>query len=199
MACCLGLQENLLPFDGELYKIPQIYQHAEALALFLQLHDNLAWREEQLFLFGKWVKSPRLVCWYGDANASYRYSGIDHQPLAWPELLWGIKMRMEQQCAYQFNSVLGNLYRDGQDAMGWHSDKEPELGAQPLIASLSFGETRLFKLCHKKSKHSVNIELADADLLIMAGSLQQHWRHALPKSKRLKRPRINLTFRKILV
>lgn len=186
--------------EGEiLYLIKSFYASAEANLVFSQLRDQLAWTEEEIHLFGKRQKVPRLMCWYGDAGANYRYSGVDHAPLPWfPDLLW-IKDKIEQATGYRFNSVLANLYREGRDSMGWHSDDEAELGKNPSIASLSFGEERIFKLRHKKRKQVYDILLGHGDLLVMAGTFQQHWLHSLPKSHAPKSERINLTFRHIFV
>ena len=189
---------NQVPFDGELYLIKQFYSLQESDLLFTALETGLAWQEETIFIFGKWVKVPRLMCWYGDPDAIYQYSGVKHQPKPWSAALQSVRETVEQQCQWSFNSVLANLYRHGQDSMGCHADDEKELGHNPLIASLSLGDERLFKLHHKKTKEIVDITLGHGDLLIMAGSLQHHWMHSIPKTKRLKTPRINLTFRKIL-
>lgn len=173
------------------------YQPTEADALFNALLAKIAWAEENILIFGKWVKVPRLMCWYGDFNACYRYSGVDHAPEPWlPELL-PVKSKIEQQCRSTFNSVLANLYRNGNDSMGCHSDDEKELGEDPTIASLSLGDGRLFRLHHKKSKQTINLNLGHGDLLVMGGTCQRKWMHSVPKTKAIKTPRINLTFRKV--
>ncbi|MGR9012169.1 MAG: alpha-ketoglutarate-dependent dioxygenase AlkB family protein [Gammaproteobacteria bacterium] len=188
---------NLAPVDGELYLIKQFYSLPESDLLFAQLQADLAWQEEAIFIYGRWVKVPRLMCWYGDPDACYRYSGVNHQPMPWIPALQEIRDKVETQCRYAFNSVLANLYRDGKDSMGCHADDEKELGPNPVIASLSLGDQRLFKLHHKKSAEKLDIVLGHGDLLVMAGTLQHHWTHSVPKTKKLKTPRINLTFRKI--
>jgi alkylated DNA repair dioxygenase AlkB len=188
---------NLVPFDGELYLIKQFYSLPESDRLFAQLQTELVWQEEAIFIYGRWVKVPRLMCWYGDRDAWYRYSGVSHQPLSWTPVLQAIRERVERQGQCSFNSVLANLYRNGEDSMGCHADDEKELGLKPVIASLSLGDERLFKLHHKQSKEKRDIVLGHGDLLVMAGTLQHHWTHSVPKTKKLKTPRINLTFRKI--
>ncbi|MCX7086719.1 MAG: alpha-ketoglutarate-dependent dioxygenase AlkB [Methylococcales bacterium] len=193
---CQGL--NIAPCDGELYWQKQFYAPQQADELFAQLNADCAWQAEEILVYGKWHNVPRLMCWYGDADAFYRYSGVNHQPLPWTPTLLTIKEKVQQHCQCEFNSVLLNLYRDGQDSMGYHADDEKELGENPMIASLSFGAERLFKLQHKSLKITLDIRLAHGDLLIMAGTIQQHWRHALPKTKQPKTPRINLTFRQIV-
>ena len=160
---------------------------------------ELPWQEEHYTIYGKRVTAPRLVAWFGDPQAAYSYSGISHTPLPWLPLLAQLKTQIEQQSHQSFNSVLCNLYRDGQDSMGWHADKEPELGKNPYIASLSFGEARVFKLRHNKTKQTIDVVLENGALLLMGGELQHHWRHAVPKTAKVKTPRINLTFRKILI
>ncbi|MDI1276765.1 alpha-ketoglutarate-dependent dioxygenase AlkB [Methylobacter sp.] len=192
---------NLAPFDGELYLIKQFYSLPESDRLFAQLQAELAWQEEAIFIYGRWVKVPRLMCWYGEPDAWYRYSGVNHQPMPWTPVLQAIREKVERQCQCQctFNSVLANLYRDGNDSMGCHADDEKELGPKPVIASLSLGDERLFKLHHKETKDKLDIVLGHGDLLVMAGTLQHHWMHSVPKTKKLKTPRINLTFRTIRV
>jgi alkylated DNA repair dioxygenase AlkB len=198
-AVLLNRDNNLVPFDGELYLIRQFYPQPEADLLFATFKTGLAWQEETIAIFGKWIKVPRLMCWYGDPDASYRYSGVNHQPRPWTTELQSVRDKAEQQCQCAFNSVLANLYRDGKDSMGCHADDEKELGPNPVITSLSLGDERLFKLHHKKRKESMDISLGHGDLLVMAGALQHYWMHSVPKTKKLKTPRINLTFRKILV
>ncbi|MGR9037729.1 MAG: alpha-ketoglutarate-dependent dioxygenase AlkB family protein [Gammaproteobacteria bacterium] len=194
-----GNQTNLAPFDGELYYIKEFYRQSDAERLFNALMADLAWQEESIIIYGKQCKVPRLMCWYGDPEAHYRYSGVDHPPLPWTGELLGIKGKVEAYCQWFFNSVLANLYRDGRDSMGCHADDEEELGKNPVIASLSLGEERVFKLHHKKKKQSLNLMLGHGDLLVMAGSLQHHWLHCLPKARAVKKPRINLTFRRIII
>lgn len=190
-------ENNFAPSDGELYLVKQFYSRPESDLLFLKFEATLAWQEEALFIYGKWCKAPRLMCWYGDPGACYLYSGVDHQPNPWTDELLAVKDKVERQCLGSFNSVLANLYRDGRDSMGCHADDEKELGRNPLIASLSLGDERLFKLHHKKRKENLEINLGHGDLLVMSGALQHHWVHSIPKTRKLKRPRINLTFRKI--
>ena len=190
--------KNFAPFDGELYLIKQFYRSPEPDQLFATLETGLAWQEEAIFIYGKWVKVPRLMCWYGDPGAYYQYSGVNHQPRPWTKELQSVRAKIEQQCQCTFNSVLANLYRDGRDSMGCHADDEKELGPNPVIASLSLGDERLFKLHHKKRKQTLDITLGHGDLLVMAGTLQHHWVHSVPKTKKIKTPRINLTFLKIL-
>ena len=188
---------NLIKSNGEVYLYNDFLSSDEASLYFNKLFNTLSWQEESIKMYGKLVKVPRLICWYGDKGAVYRYSGVTHEPLLWTEELIELRDKITELTGYQFNSVLGNLYRDENDSMGWHADKEKELGERPVIASLSLGETRLFKLQHNKTKEVVDIELPSGSLLMMEGELQHHWRHSLPKSKRALSPRINLTFRKI--
>lgn len=187
-----------LPCDGKLDYLPDFFCTSDADQLLIQLLNTLDWKTETLSFMGKQVTSPRLVCWYGDNGAEYRYSGVDHIPLPWTNELKAIKESIYQSHGYAFNSVLGNLYRNGQDSMGWHADKEPQLGKNPVIASVSLGAKRQFRLKHNKSGQTVNIELEHGSVLIMSGSLQHYWRHCLPKTRLPVKPRINLTYRLIL-
>lgn len=190
-------QTNLAPYDGALYWLRGFYPPGQARALFETLNKQLDWRQEQLFIYGRWLKVPRLMAWYGDSDAHYRYSGVDHVPLPWTAALLDLRTEVEAVCGQGFNSVLANLYRDGRDSMGGHADDEKELGANPVIASLSFGDSRLLRFRHIATGRKLDFELANGDLLVMAGELQHHWRHELPKTREAKQPRINLTFRTI--
>lgn len=191
--------ENLAPKDGELFLIKNFLGSREASSIQQQLLSELEWEEETIAMFGKSLKIPRLVCWYGDPGASYKYSGTVHDPLPWTPTLTDLKARIEIDSKQRFNSVLGNLYRNGQDSMGWHADKEKELGLNPLIASLSLGAKRLFKLRHNKSKQIIDLHVCHGSLLLMGGNLQHRWRHCLPKNHANNGSRVNLTFRLIKV
>ena len=141
--------------------------------------------------------APRLTAWHGDSDASYKYSGQEHEPLPWIEPLTAIKNRISIFIRANFNSVLANFYRDGQDSIGWHSDNEKELGPCPIIASVSFGATRIIKF-RNQEKQSVSVSLNTGSLLIMSGATQSFWQHSISKTKKEIAPRINLTFRNIL-
>ncbi|MCG3863379.1 MULTISPECIES: alpha-ketoglutarate-dependent dioxygenase AlkB [unclassified Photobacterium] len=181
--------------DGLLYWHPQFLNLQQSEQYFKQLKNELNWQQEHITLFGKSVLQPRLQTWLGDAV--YTYSGLTMHPQPWTSAVLDLKAQCEQQAQTSFNSVLGNLYRDGEDYMGWHQDNERELGHQPVIASLSFGATRQFVFKHKITKEKIAFQLTPGSLLIMAGETQQYWQHALPKTKRVNEARINLTFRYI--
>jgi alkylated DNA repair dioxygenase AlkB len=171
----------------------------EADALFTTLLGAVPWEIHRIRLFGRDVDSPRLSCWIGDPDASYRYSGTDFAPRPWPCALVGVRERLQRETGMDFNSVLANQYRDGRDRMGWHSDNERELGARPLIASLSLGAERRFVFRDRRnpaSRHA--LVLPHGSLLLMAGETQARYRHALPATAHAVGPRINLTFRRIL-
>ncbi len=149
-------------------------------------------------MFGKAYPVPRLHQWFGDPDAVYSWSGLTMQPQPWsPELAY-LRGAVEAATRRRFNSVLVNFYRDGSDAVSWHADDEPELGSQPLIASVSLGASRDFILRRKHDVASkISVSLENGSLLVMAGTTQQEWEHALPRRKRVKQPRLNLTFRQI--
>jgi alkylated DNA repair dioxygenase AlkB len=165
-----------------------------------RLLAEIAWREEDIVLWGRKFPQPRLIAWYGDAGASYTYSGVRHDPLPWTDLLREIKSSVERASATQFNSVLLNYYRHERDSMGLHSDDEPELGPEPVIASVSLGEVRTFVMRHKKRKDlpTMRLPLASGSLLLMRGTTQRFWRHGIDKQASPCGPRVNLTFRYIL-
>lgn len=178
---------------------PQWLPLEAADALFDQLLAEIPWEVHRIRLFGREVDSPRLSCWMGDADAAYRYSGTRFVPHPWHPALRMLKQRLENEFAVAFNSVLANRYRNGRDAMGWHSDDEPELGAAPVIASISLGATRRFVLKHRRqSERKLELPLPHGSLLLMSGETQRHYRHALPRTVKPVGERINLTFRNIL-
>lgn len=190
-----------LPLEGaELAFDPQWMGGDEAAALFDALQAQVAWSVHRIRLFGREVDSPRLSCWIGDPGTGYRYSGTRFEPHPWPAPLAAVRTRLLKELGVDFNSVLANQYRDGRDAMGWHSDDERELGPSPLIASLSLGATRRFVLRHRREPtRKLAVELPPGSLLLMAGPTQREFRHALPRTARRVGARINLTFRRIAV
>jgi len=192
---------TLLPLaDADLAFDPHWLGASDAQALFANLHATIRWETHRIRLFGREVDSPRLSCWIGDPDAAYTYSRTRFEPRPWPGALVPIRRRLRSETGVDFNSVLANLYRDGQDAMGWHSDSEPELGAQPVIASLSLGAARRFVLKHVDDPaRKLALELEAGSLLLMRGDTQRCYRHALPRTAKPVGARINLTFRKILV
>jgi alkylated DNA repair dioxygenase AlkB len=185
--------------DADLKFARNFYPAAEADRWFKVLMENTPWRQDEIAVWGKTHLQPRLTAWYGDPGRAYSYSGITMQPLPWTPELLQIKSALEEFAGASFNSVLINLYRDQQDSVGWHSDNEPELGKNPVIASLSLGETRTFKLKHKSNKQQkpLALDLTHGSLLIMGGSTQECWLHAVDKERSARRARINLTFRHI--
>ena len=161
------------------------------------LHD-LNWETGFIKIFGKTHQIPRLQAWYADNEVEYTYSGKKLQRHNWNNLLLEIKEKIENITSFKFNSVLANLYRDGNDSMGLHSDNEKELGKKPVIASLSLGETREIYFKHKNKKLNLIIPQASGQLIVMHGKTQEYWKHEIKKTKKIKKPRINLTFRNII-
>ena len=184
---------------AQLTLIPAWLERAAADRCFEALCQEIEYSQHRVRLFGREHLSPRLSAWVGDAGAVYRYSGVRHEPLPWTAGLLGLRNRLRDSIGPDFDSVLVNRYRDGNDSMGWHSDDESELGPEPLIASLSLGATRIFRFkSRSKIGPSLALELAHGSLLLMAGATQQNYRHALPKTRKAVGERINLTFRRIL-
>lgn len=172
----------------------------EADAALRTLWRELQWERREITLFGKRVMQPRLVAWYGDPGSAYRYSGQTMAPLSWHPLLQELRRRLEKDLGTTFNSVLANAYRDGRDSMGWHSDNEPELGPEPVIASLSLGAERPFHIRplqpeRRKAVPSLRLSPGHGSLLLMRGPSQALYQHALPKTRKPVGLRINLTYR----
>ncbi|WP_428977327.1 alpha-ketoglutarate-dependent dioxygenase AlkB family protein [Thalassotalea euphylliae] len=178
---------------------PQFYGMQQAQQLFEQLYQELAWRQDDIFVYGRQITIPRLQAWYGDNQQAYTYSGLTLNALPWTSTLAQVKQAVEAYSGCSFNSCLANLYRDGNDSVSWHSDDEAELGINPVIASVSLGAKRDFQLKHKAQSEKLTVPLNSGSLLMMAGETQHYWQHCIAKSKRVKSPRINLTFRQIVV
>ncbi len=193
--------------DCQLCYCEQFLKPETAERVFTSLYNHVDWQEETVTVYGKSHPAPRLTAWYGDPGAGYRYSGVVHTPTPWSDELLYLKQRIEQCTDSVYNSVLLNLYRNGNDSVGWHSDDEPELGAAPTIASLSLGETRRFlikptkKQQYKKQtqRNSLELHLPAGSLLLMRGRIQRLWCHSVPKEKGIDKPRINLTFRLVQI
>jgi len=188
------VEEILSGHDGDILLHRDVFTPIECSVIFDVLNAESPWRQEHLTLFGRRVLTPRLSSWHGEAV--YTYSGLTMEPAPWTPTLVKIKDRAENISTARFNSVLLNLYRHGRDSMSWHSDDEPELGKNPVIASISLGATRRFRLRHKQDKsRTLGLDLENGSLLLMSGTTQHHWQHAVPKTAKPVGPRINLTFR----
>lgn len=187
-----------LPPDGVIEYFEQWLPEPQADVCLAALRDEIDWQSRSIQLFGKRVLQPRLVCFQGDPGVTYRYSGDTHAAGGWHPLVAELRDQLEAAGEYRFNSVLLNLYRDGRDCMGWHADDERELGANPVIASISLGCVRRFVL-RSKSDRARRFELqpAHGSLIVMRGALQHHWQHQVPRTRRVDAPRINLTFRRV--
>jgi len=179
--------------DGELSMLTQLPINIGNAEILARLLDETPWRVDTVVVYGKRYQQPRLTAWYGEA--SYTYSGLTLQALPLTPLLELLRAAVEHVTGRRYNSVLLNYYRDGADSMGMHSDDEPALGPQPVIASLSYGATRTFILRHRRNRRTLKIDLTDGSLLLMAGTLQAHWQHGINKTTKLVGPRLNLTFR----
>jgi alkylated DNA repair dioxygenase AlkB len=184
--------------DADLRFWPQVDFGIPQDQLLRELIESIDWHQQKITVYGRNYPQPRLSAWYGDA--SYRYSGISLEPLPWTPTLLEIRAQIEALTRYTFNSVLLNYYRNQDDSMGMHSDDERELGAQPVIASLSLGEARTFLLRHKSRKQlkTVKLPLPGGSLLLMLGDTQRNWKHGIAKLRQVCGPRINLTFRQVL-
>jgi alkylated DNA repair dioxygenase AlkB len=189
---------NLLPCDGEVLYYRAVMSAEKANQYLKLLLETVAWRNDEVIIFGKRIVTKRKVAWYGDAGLDYTYSGITRQPLAWTEALLQLKHLAEERTGATYNSCLLNLYHDGNEGMSWHSDDEKTLTHQATIASMSFGAERKFSFKHKKQPLTASVLLEHGSLLVMQGATQTHWLHSLPKTVKVNKPRINLTFRRMV-
>lgn len=190
---------NILPYDGEVISYGKICNDKACEDYFNTLLENIVWNHDETVLFGKRIVTQRKVAFYGDQTYSYKYSNTTKTAYLWTDVLLQLKTLVEQKTGETYNSCLLNLYHNGNEGMGWHSDAEKEMKEDGAIASLSFGAERKFVFKHKETKQTISTILLNGSLLVMKGSTQKHWLHSLPKSKKITTPRINLTFRTLLI
>jgi alkylated DNA repair dioxygenase AlkB len=183
--------------NGEYVYIPDFFSKKKADDYFQALLQNIEWKQESMNMYGRQIDFPRLTAWYGDNDKPYSFSGITLSPHPWSKELLEIKQRIEPKADVEYNSVLLNRYRDGNDSISWHTDAEKELGQNPVIASVNFGAERKFQLKHMETGEKIEINLKHGSLLVMKGELQHFWKHQVPKTKKKVSERINLTFRVI--
>ncbi len=193
-------EDNLLPGDGEVNDYGLILSAAEADAAFAALLHYIPWRPDEALIYGRHIVTARQTAWYGAREFAYTYSGIPRRAMPWQQqaTLMALKSRVEAHCGAVFNSCLLNLYQNGSEGMGWHSDDESALGRRTVIASLSLGAARKFAFKHKRSSDKYELMLHHGQLIVMRGETQQHWLHAVMKTTRVHEPRISLTFRQFL-
>ncbi|MBZ9630450.1 alpha-ketoglutarate-dependent dioxygenase AlkB [Salegentibacter sp. LM13S] len=190
---------NILPNDGEVNYYGKILNNEDAQHYFDHLLRNIQWDNDKAIIFGKLIVTKRKAAWYGDKPFDYTYSKTTKSALPWTRELLEIKEIIEKKTGETFNSCLLNLYHSGEEGMAWHSDGEKDLKKNGAIGSLSLGADRKFSFKHKVTKHTVSVILEKGSLLVMQGRTQTNWLHRLPPTKKVKSPRINLTFRTIEV
>lgn len=189
---------NLLPNGGTVNYYGKVLTSKEAIQYFDLLMQNILWKNDEVIIFGKHIVTKRKAAWYGDSDYLYTYSNATKQALPWTEELSRLRQIVEVLVGTKFNSCLLNLYHNGNEGMGWHSDDEKSLGKNNTIASLSLGAERKFLFKHKQTKQIVSLVLEHGSLIVMKEATQRNWLHNLPKSKNIIQSRINLTFRTII-
>jgi alkylated DNA repair dioxygenase AlkB len=194
-----GGTANLLPQDGIVNYYGKVMPRKMAGDYFDRLLQTIAWKNDEAHFFGKHIITKRKAAWYGDAGYLYTYSNTTKQALPWTPELLALRQLAQERTGLTFNSCLLNLYHSGEEGMAWHSDDEKSLGKNTAIASFSFGAERKFSFKHKQTKQALSLVLENGSLLVMKGATQTHWLHRLPPSRKISRPRINLTFRTIVV
>ncbi len=190
--------KNWLPYDGVVNYYGKLFSDAQANFYFDKLLETIDWRNDEAILFGKKIITKRKVAWYGEKPFEYTYSNTTKRALPWTTELVELKTLIENETGEHFNSCLLNLYHHGDEGMAWHSDGEADLKKNGAIGSLSFGAARKFAFKHKESKQKVELVLAHGSLLVMKDVTQTFWLHRLPPSKKITKPRVNLTFRTIV-
>ena len=190
--------DNLLPYDGEALYWKSVFSSTLSNNCYTNLMNKINWKYDELTMFGRHIVTKRMVAWYGDQALAYKYSNKTKIAMLWTPGLKLIKEQIELISGHTYNSCLLNLYHNGEEGMGWHSDNEKQLKENGAIASVSFGAPRKFTMKHKATNEKISLELDSGSLLLMRGSIQKHWLHSLPLSKKIKEARINLTFRTII-
>tara|TARA_B110000046_G_scaffold71887_1_gene79758 strand:- start:13152 stop:13754 length:603 start_codon:yes stop_codon:yes gene_type:complete len=190
---------NILPFDGEVLYLGKVFNRKEVAQYYQTFLEKIPWKNDEAIIFGKHHIIKRKVAWFGDNTYSYKYSGITKQAHIWTPELLQLKQKVEELSATTYNSCLLNLYHDGEEGMGWHSDAEKTLLDNGTIASVTLGAERKFSFKHKESKQRIDVLLENGSLLLMKGITQKNWLHRLPPTKKVFSPRINLTFRTIIL
>lgn len=189
---------NLLPYDGMVNYYGRVLNKEQSDRFSELLLNTIEWKHDEAIILGKRIVTARKVAWYADRPFSYTYSGTTKQAIPWTKELLELKQITENTTGHSFNSCLLNLYHSGDEGMAWHSDGETMLQKNGAIASFSFGAERKFSFKHKQTKETVSLLLEHGSLLVMKGETQTHWLHRLPPTVKVKRPRINLTFRTIV-
>ncbi len=187
--------QEILPFDGSAILYRRVFSQDFTQAAFAKLMVQTPWEQPEIVMFGKKYLQAGLSTWHTNTGVNYVYSRIERVAHPMTDLLEDFRLRCESVASASFNSVLVNLYRDGNDSVSWHSDNEAINGREPTIASVSLGATRRFCLRHRETKETMRVDLEDGSLLVMSGLSQQCWVHQIPKTKVAVGPRINLTFR----
>ena len=190
--------KNWLPEDGTVNYYGKLLNKNEADFYLNKLLETIEWRNDEAIIFGKKIITKRKVAWYGEKPFEYTYSNITKYALPWTKELLELKTIIEKETGETFNSCLLNLYHNGEEGMAWHSDGETDLKKDGAIGSLSFGAERKFSFKHKQTDNKVELILEHGSLLVMKGTTQKHWLHRLPPTKKVMRPRVNLTFRTII-
>lgn len=189
---------SVLPHSQAVLYYPNFIPTTISITAYQTLTKKLTWAQYPIRMFGKTLLQPRLIAWYGDKGVHYQYAQTELLADGWHSLLAQWRQQLETFVQTSFNCVLANYYRDGQDSMGWHSDDEPALGTQPIIASISLGATRRLQFRHRQNyQQKAHIDLTSGSLLIMKGNSQTDWQHQIAKTKRVQTGRINLTYRYI--
>ena len=190
---------NMLPYEGEVIYLGSVFNRKEITSYYQNLLQQIPWQNDEAIIFGKHHITKRKVAWFGDKSYSYSYSGVTKQAHLWTPELLQLKQKVEELSSTTYNSCLLNLYHDGAEGMGWHSDAEKTLLENGTIASITFGAERKFSFKHKVTKQRVDILLENGSLLLMKGTTQKNWLHRLPPTKKVFSPRINLTFRTVII
>lgn len=190
---------NMLPYEGEVIYEGSIFNRKQITSYYQNLLHQIPWQNYEAIIFGKHHITKRKVAWYGDKAYSYTYSGVTKQAHLWTPELLQLKQKVEEISSTTYNSCLLNLYHDGTEGMGWHSDAEKTLLENGTIASITFGAERKFSFKHKVTRQRVDILLENGSLLLMKGTTQKKWLHRLPPTKKVFSPRINLTFRTVII
>lgn len=195
----IDINKNYLPYDGTVKYFGSLFDQIQADFYYATLMNTIAWQNDEAYIMGKHIITKRKVAWYGDMNYAYTYSKTTKHALSWTKELLELKKIAEESTGAKYNSCLLNLYHNGEEGMAYHSDDEKMLGKDMSIASMSFGAERKFLFKHKTTKETIGLFLENGSLLEMKDTTQTHWLHRLPPTKKVNTPRVNLTFRSMVI
>ncbi|MXY54229.1 MAG: alpha-ketoglutarate-dependent dioxygenase AlkB [Gammaproteobacteria bacterium] len=176
--------------------VPHFVAADSAASLLDAALADFDWQQERFVMFGRWATAPRLSVCFGEPGAAYRYSGVERLAQPWPDAVQSLAKQVSSALQWRTNFVLVNRYRSGRDHLGWHSDDERDMGPAPVVATVSIGVPRTFRMAaRRKGSPNHDVVLESGSLFLMWGRSQRHYRHCVPRRLREAGERVSFSFR----